>query len=277
MHPTKRHITDADFVLAKSFDLPPNEVHLWRAEIDHICADEARWHKLLSAEEKNRAAGFHFPADRQRFAASRALLRMILSGYLSVDPSTIAFAYSSKEKPSLAEPRAASGLKFNLSHSGGVALFAFAREREIGVDIEQIRSTSDLDGIARRFFSVAEQQQFFAFPPEEKTGAFFRCWTRKEAYIKATGDGLSLPLSQFDVSLEADSKQGSPKQGSKNQGLKKQGSKNALLATRPDPSEAYQWHLRDVPGGPGFMAALCVRGSECAVRGWEEKPGEESF
>jgi len=267
MQPADRHITDSNFVLATPVGLPPNEVQLWRAEIDHLCAEEARWQKVLSAEEKNRASRFHFPADRQRFAASRALLRIILSGYLNLDPSTIAFAYSSKEKPSLAEPQMASGLTFNVSHSAGVALFAFAREREIGVDIEQVRSTSDLDGIARRFFSAAEQRQFFAFPPDEKIRAFYRCWTRKEAYIKATGDGLSLPLSQFDVSLESGSKLGSSKHGSK----------NALLATRPDPSAARQWHLREVPAGPGFMAALCVRGVECAVRGWDEKPSEESF
>ena len=121
--------------------------------------------------------------------------------------------------------------------------------REIGVDVEQLRPDSDLEAIARRFFSTHEQSQLAALPAEEKVDAFFRCWTRKEAYIKATGDGLSLPLGQFDVSLAA-------------------GEKNALLATRPDGSEAGRWLLQEVPGGPGYIAALCVRGQDWKLNDW---------
>ena len=122
-------------------------------------------------------------------------------------------------------------------------MLAFTRGREIGVDVEQVRSDFELEAIARRFFSPHEQAQLATVPADETPAAFFRCWTRKEAYIKATGDGLSLPLTQFDVSLEA-------------------GEQNALLATRPDASEVSRWLLRDVPGGSGYIAALCVRGQD---------------
>ena len=136
-----------------------------------------------------------------------------------------------------------------MSHSGGIALYAFARRREIGVDVEQIRSDFDIEPIARRFFSVLEQQQLAALPEDSRVEAFFRCWTRKEAYIKAVGDGLSLPLSQFDVSLDCLAT-------------------NALLATRPDGSEAGHWMLREVPGGAGYSAALCVRGQAWKLKHW---------
>ena len=115
--------------------------------------------------------------------------------------------------------------------------------------MEQVRRDFDLETIARRFFSPHEQRQLETLSAEEKPDAFFRCWTRKEAYIKATGDGLSLLLSQFDVSLDA-------------------GEKNALLATRPDGSEVGCWLLREVPGGLGYAAALCVRGQDWKLNDW---------
>jgi 4'-phosphopantetheinyl transferase len=174
---------------------------------------------------------------------------MILAAYLSADPAELSFSYSKKEKPSLGAAHAGSGVTFNISHSGGIALLAFARRREIGVDVEQIRSDFDLEAIARRFFSAHERQELFALPPEERANAFFRCWTRKEAYIKATGDGLSLPLTQFDVSINASNEK-------------------ALLATRPDRSEAERWQLREAPAGPGFVAALCVRGQDWKLKQW---------
>jgi 4'-phosphopantetheinyl transferase len=240
-----RNITDAGFKIEASLPLPEDEVQLWRVDLDAIGGDEDRWQALLSADERTRAQRFHFARDRQRFAAGRAILRMVLAGYLGADATRLAFAYSAREKPSLAQPHADSHIMFNLSHSGGIALLAFARLREVGVDVEHIRGDFDLEAIARRFFSTHEQGQLFALPPEARPEAFFRCWTRKEAYIKATGDGLSLPLSQFDVSLAV-------------------GEGNALLATRPDGAEAAQWMLQEVPAGTGFVAALCVHG-----RGWK--------
>jgi 4'-phosphopantetheinyl transferase len=243
------NITDSSFVIETPLALPEDEVHLWRADLEAIRGDEARWQEVLSSDELTRASRFHFAQDRQRFVAARTLLRTILASYLATGPRGLNFRYSKKEKPSLGPEHAGFGLTFNLSHSGGIALFAFTRRREIGVDVEQVRRDSDLESIARRFFSAHEQSQLVDLHAQERVDAFFRCWTRKEAYIKATGDGLSLPLSQFDVSLAA-------------------GEKDALLSTRPDAAEAGRWLLQEVPGGSGYLAALCVRGRDWKVIGW---------
>lgn len=241
------NIADADFSIESPLDLPEDEVQVWRVDLEAIRSDESRWRKILSPDESARASRFHFAADRQRFITSRALLRMILAGYLATDPKYLNFAYSQKEKPSLDPEHASSGVRFNLSHSGGIALFAFARNRDVGVDVEKVRSDFEAEAIANRFFSAHERERLAALPEEKKFESFFRCWTRKEAYIKATGDGLSLPLHQFDVSVI-------PENG------------DALLSTRPDQAEAALWSLREIPAGPGYVAALCVRG-----RGWRLK------
>jgi 4'-phosphopantetheinyl transferase len=235
------NITDSAFQIEATRALPEDEVQLWRVDLEAVRSDELRWQKVLSPDELARASRFHFSDDRQRFVASRAFLRTILAGYLRTDPSGLSFSYSKKEKPSLGPAHAGSDVTFSVSHSGGIALFAFTRGREVGVDVEQLRRDFDVEAIARRFFSAHEQKQLYPLPSESKFEAFFRCWTRKEAYIKATGEGLSLPLHQFDVSIAADDS-------------------NALLATRPDASEAALWSLREVPAGPGYVAALCVRG-----------------
>lgn len=127
-------------------------------------------------------------------------------------------------------------------------MLAFTRRREIGIDVEQVRRDFDVEAIANRFFSAHEQAQLAELPTENRFEGFFRCWTRKEAYIKATGEGLSLPLHQFDVSIAA-------------------GANNALLATRPDGSEAALWSMRDIPALPGYVAALCVRGHDWHLNG----------
>jgi 4'-phosphopantetheinyl transferase len=229
--------------------LPEDEVQLWRADLEAISADEAHWQGVLSSDELRRASRFHFSRDRQCFVAARALLRTILAGYLQTDAKSVTFSYSKKEKPFLGSAHGNTGVTFNVSHSSGIALLAFTRRREIGVDVERVRTDSDREAIARRFFSINEQNQLAALPEEQRADAFFRCWTRKEAYIKATGDGLSLPLNQFDVSLDVDKT-------------------NVLLATRPDSGEAGHWLLREVPAGPGYMAALCVRGKDWKLKEW---------
>jgi 4'-phosphopantetheinyl transferase len=246
------NITDSRFQIEASLALTQDEVQLWRADLEAIRGDESRWEKLLSTDEAARASRFHFARDRQCFVAGRALLRIILARYLGREPAELRFSYSKKEKPALDPTEASSDLAFNISHSGGIALLAFSRGREIGVDIEQVRPNSDLDAIARRFFSKHEQQQLAALSSAEKIDAFFRCWTRKEAYVKATGDGLSLPLSQFDVSIAPEEM-------------------NALLATRPDGKEASRWLIREVTAGSGYTAALCVRGGGWKLTGWSQQ------
>lgn len=239
------HISDPDFHLGKSRTLPENEVHLWRIDLSAVATAENRWQKTLSADERTRAARFHFERDRRHFTATRALLRTILASYVAADPPDLVFRYSEREKPSLDSQFSA--VQFNVSHSGNAALMAFARRRELGVDIEIIRDDFDPSALAHRFFSKHEQIQLAALDPSEKFPGFFRCWTRKEAYIKAVGTGLSLPLDQFDVSIRA-------------------GEQNALLATRPEAAEAAEWSLREVPVTDGYIAALCVRGREWKLK-----------
>ena len=240
------NISDAAFQLETPIVLPADEVHVWRVELAQVAPAEQRWEPILSADERTRAARFHFSRDRQRYTATRALLRMILAGYAESDPKELMFDYSKTGKPSLNSAKNEK-VEFNVSHSGEVALLAFTRGREVGVDVEQIRENFDHEAIARRFFSRQEQSQLAALQPAERCRGFFRCWTRKEAYIKAEGTGLSLPLQQFDVSLGA-------------------GEASLLLATRPDSAEAARWTLREVPAGDGYVAALCVQGDGWRLR-----------
>ncbi len=239
------NIRDAAFQLETPIVLPADEVHVWRVELAQVAPAEQRWEAILSADERTRAARFHFSRDRQRYTATRALLRTILAGYLDSDPKKLVFRYSKTGKPSLYS--AQDEVEFNVSHSGEAALLAFTRDRALGVDVEQIRENFDHEAIAGRFFSSQEQLQLAALPPAERYWGFFRCWTRKEAYIKAEGTGLSLPLQQFDVSLGG-------------------GVANLLLATRPDSGEAARWTLREVPAENGYAAALCVRGDGWRLR-----------
>lgn len=243
------NIADSNFRLDHSLRLEEDEVQLWRIDLEAIGSDESRWQEILSLDERTRASRYHFARDRRHFAAARACLRIILANFLGMETSDLVFQYSKKEKPSLSSALPKYDITFNVSHSGGAALLAFTRKREIGVDIEKLRDDFDLEAIARRFFSAREQAELFALPGDERVEAFFRCWTRKEAYIKATGDGLSLPLSQFDVSL-------------------KPAENDALLCTRPDASEARSWILQEVPAGPGYAAALCVRGRDWKLNSW---------
>src|SRR5579863_5529204 len=130
------NITDSSFQIESPLVLPEDEVQLWRVDLEAISADESRWLQVLSADEVTRASRFHFSRDRQRFVAARAWLRIILAGYLRTDPNGLSFSYSKKEKPSLGPSFAGSDVAFNVSHSGGIAMLAFTRGREIGVDVE---------------------------------------------------------------------------------------------------------------------------------------------
>jgi 4'-phosphopantetheinyl transferase len=246
VHPSL-NITTATFQFAPWACLPADEVQVWRVDLHAVADAESRWQPLLSADEMARAQRFRFSRNRQHFTAVRALLRIALGAYLARDPKDLAFSYSKQGKPALAFPDGDRGLNFNLSHSGEVALLAFARGRQVGIDVEKLRANLEVETLVRRFFSLREREQLAAVASEDRYQFFFRCWTRKEAYLKAAGTGLSLPLHEFDVSLALDNT-------------------DALLRTRPEPAEAARWSLREVPAGPGYVAALCVEG-----RGWQLK------
>jgi 4'-phosphopantetheinyl transferase len=159
---------------------------------------------ILSPGEIARASRFHFTKDRDYFIHCRSALRRLLADYLGIAASEIRFDYLTGGKPRLASDQDPSTLEFNVSHSGSIALIAVGSERRIGVDVEKIRLDVDTDALAERFFSVRERAGLRALPEHLRVDGFFACWTRKEAFLKATGDGLSFPLADFSVSTNPD-------------------------------------------------------------------------
>jgi 4'-phosphopantetheinyl transferase len=219
--------------------LGEHEVHVWHGPLDSFAPELPQLQDLLSDDEKERAGRFHFEKNRAEYVLTRGRLRILLASYLSSSPLDLCFSYSTHGKPGLSKPAPAAGLSFNVSHTDGFAICAFARNRKIGIDVEHVRKNFDAEQIAERFFSVAERAALRNLPEERRHEAFFRCWTRKEAYIKAIGEGLSHPLHQFDVSLTADEPA-------------------ALLGTRPHESEAGRWLLCDIPLPANYIAAVAV-------------------
>ncbi len=223
------------------WSLGAGNVHVWSASLDQPAARVARLARLLSVDERARAARFHFERDRTRFTVGRGLLRVILGRYLAVDPARLTFRYGSRGKPSLDGTLSGYDLRFNLAHSQGMALYALAACREIGVDVECIRPVLDAEQIAERFFSAREAAAFRALPPGLRSEAFFSCWTRKEAYLKATGDGLARPLDTFDVSLLP-------------------GEPARLQRVAGDRVEASRWSLEALAPAVSCVGALAVEG-----------------
>jgi 4'-phosphopantetheinyl transferase len=221
--------------------LSSNDVHVWRALLDQpdLCVQQLA--QTLSSEELMRAECFHFELDRTRFIVGRGVLRTILGLYLGAEPSRLEFCYGHHGKPHLAERFGAGELRFNLAHSHELALYAFARGREIGVDLEYIRHMPDAEQIAANFFSAREYAMLRALPTSRKEQAFFNCWTRKEAYTKAIGRGLAQSLDQFDVSLVP-------------------GEPAGLLNVEGAPEEASRWSSETLTPAPGYVAALAVEG-----------------
>jgi 4'-phosphopantetheinyl transferase len=230
--------------------LSGQQVDVWRIHLDLPLESLRLLEKLLSADESARAARFYFPVDRNRFVISHGALREILARYLHCEPHQLSFSVNSHGKPSVKD----GGLEFNLSHSGDFALLAIAQDRKIGVDVEKVHTGISADIIGGRYFSKAEMSELQTLPPEQREAAFFVCWTRKEAYIKAQGMGLSLPLESFDVSLTPDQPA-------------------MLRATRPDVAEAARWKLLSLKVGPGYEAAVAVEGQNLNFRLWDWKPG----
>lgn len=182
--------------------LASGEVHIWRASQTVEPAVLARLHALLDPAEKARAERFIFHRDRNRFVVARGILRELLAAYMGCAPTQVGFDYGPQGKPSLrAAHPFAQRIRFNASHSHGLAAFAFALDRELGIDVELIRSDFGGEEIAQRFFSSDEVAELMSLPEETRAEAFFLCWTRKEAYIKARSEGLQIPLASFSVSL----------------------------------------------------------------------------
>jgi len=219
-------------------ELAADEVHVWQAALDAPARPLRELAATLSTDERARAERYHFERDRRRFVVCRSLLRDILGRYAGRPAGALRFGYGSSGKPSLPD----SDVRFNVSHSDGVAVYALARGREVGVDVERVRPVSGADRIAERFFSAPERQALRAVPATARTTAFFTCWTRKEAYVKARGEGLGLPLDQFAVSLAPD------------------GPARLWPAGGADAREVARWSLAGLRQDPGYVAALAVEG-----------------
>jgi 4'-phosphopantetheinyl transferase len=185
-------------------NLAPTSLHVWRASLDVPSESLARFSALLSEKEAARAKRFVLDRDRHPYTVAQATLRLLLGRYLQIPPESVRTQSGPQGKPYLAKQSHASELQFNLSHSHGMALFAFALQRELGIDVEKLRPNFASRDIAQHYFSCQEVAELDALPPASYTEAFFLCWTRKEAYIKARGQGLHIPLDSFSVTSTPD-------------------------------------------------------------------------
>ena len=227
-------------------ELSNRQVHLWLVRLEASEDNFARALSLLSPEETARAERFHFDRHRRAFVLGRAALRALLASYLRVEPREVGFAYGPQGKPTLADPECS--LRFNVSNSGNLAACAFTSGCEIGVDVEQHRALHDFENIARRFFSPEETTELLALPDAEKTDAFFHCWSRKEAYIKAMGGGLSIPLDSFRVTLRP-------------------GDAPRLVSLGGSEDAARGWSLHDFDPAPDYAGAIAYPDAPRSIHG----------
>lgn len=223
-----------------------SQIQVWRAYLDSPEIQSEMLAHALSADEVERAMRFHFEKDRRRYIAARGALRQILGHYLGMEPREIRFVYSPYGKPALAPAMNSDDLRFNLSHAGGMALFAFSKGRDIGIDIERIRDDVAVGQIATAFFSAEENNSLASAPEYLRRELFFRYWTRKEAFLKAIGEGLSFPPERVDVSSFS---------GKNWSAARFQGE----AAGRP------RWFGKDLSSWPGYSAAVAVEGNDCEL------------
>ncbi|OQX65346.1 MAG: hypothetical protein B5M55_04175 [Desulfococcus sp. 4484_242] len=226
--------------------LKNGHVDVWCVSLDMEPSVLSGFHPMLSEDERRKASRFRFKNMKARYVAARGVLRSIIAAYLDARPGDLAFQYGRYGKPALAGAFSDAEITFNMSHSHGMALYAVSFGNAVGVDIEKIRSGMSFHRIAKRFLSPRESEILQRLPPDQVKNAFFTCWTRKEAYIKARGEGLSSLLSRFSVSLAP-------------------GDPPALIDHQPDPGEISRWSLTDLQIGAGYAAALAVEGHGLTV------------
>ena len=222
--------------------LDHNTVHIWRASLDQPSRILQTLSTYLSPDEQQRAARFHFDRDRTRYITDRGILRSILGKHLDIAPDRLLFSYGPRGKPELIQDDNIP-VRFNVSHTQAQALFAVTRDRVLGIDIEYMRPLAEIEHLAEQCFSVVEQTVFRGLPEQERQVAFYRCWTRKEAYVKALGDGLAAPLDRFDVTLGP-------------------GEPARLIRVAADPDEAQRWSMHAFSPGADTMAAVIVNGHD---------------
>lgn len=225
--------------------LGSNELHIWRAFLDLDSTVRERLSAVLSSAEQERAAGFAFAKDRNRFTVARAILRQLIGGYLRESPQDVVLDSLPHGKPILTATARIPSLRFNLSHSHQFALFAFCLEHEVGIDIEKVKPEVAFEGIENHYFSPKERAELQTLPRDLRPEGFFLCWTRKEAYVKARGDGLKIPLESFSVSLTP--------------------GKPAVLQS----SDEDRWSLYSLDPTAGFVGALTVEDHGHRLRFWD--------
>ena len=231
----------------ETIELIDDEVHVWLVNAGAKDIPQDVLATSLSEDEKERAARFKFAKDRRLYVAAHAALRSLLADYLRVSADTIHFVSGPHGKPALAPPLAAGGLEFNLSHSQEVALVAVARQRAVGVDVEFVKREFSFDELARRFFTTKEVAALFELPQPLQREAFFKCWTSKEAFLKAKGTGLSGKLDEVAITLAADQQV-------------------RINASVPD------WSLAELTLCVGYQGALVVQGNHCPTRCYQWEP-----
>ena len=224
------------------------DVDVWQVRLHGADKDDEAHVVDLCEAERQRAKRFRFAADRRRFVGSHKALRGILATYLGAPPATLVFGQGVHGKPFLLAPAHARSLRYSLSHSGDFALVAVSRGREVGIDVERTRPIKDLSGVVDRFFSPAERHALDRVPPDDRQRAFLAAWVLKEAYLKASGEGLLRSLDAFDVTIS----EAEPR----------------LLEVRDRAGDAARWSLRRLALGEGLVAALAVEGNGWRLRQW---------
>jgi 4'-phosphopantetheinyl transferase len=234
-----------------ALSLSSGEVHVWRILLEQPPEIQESYQRRLDEDELRRASRFHFDKHRRHFVVGRGFLRTLLARYLDARPEEVRFSYGPYGKPALDGDHRESRLQFNASHSGDWAVYGVVEDHEIGVDVELVKEDFASEGIAERFFSAREVKTLNELAAAEQPAAFFRCWTRKEAYIKAIGSGLSHPLDTFDVTLAP-------------------GEPAALLRVQNDPEAVARWSLFDLDVDAGYAAAVAVDGPVSVLRRWSD-------
>jgi 4'-phosphopantetheinyl transferase len=225
--------------------LSAHELHVWQVALTQPAATIQHLRSTLSPDELARADRLHFERDRRRFIVARGVLRRLLGAYVQQPPDQIIFNYNAYGKPI-----SSGSVHFNVAHSHELALFAFTTEAPVGIDVEYLqRVVSDRDRLAERFFAPEENEVYRALPEAEKSAAFLRCWTRKEAYIKAIGTGLSHPLDRFVVSLAPDQPA-------------------ALLSCVDDPRAAQRWSLIHLEPRSDYLGAAALESRSVQLVCW---------
>ena len=232
---------------ARQLTLQPNTISIWRVYLSEHLSQLKVLSATLAADEQERALRFKFPIHQQNFTVARGVLRLLLARYLNCSAQAIRFQYTEHGKPFLIHPHPVSPLYFNISHSGDIALYAFASYPNLGIDIEHICSSIETQAIAERFFAEEEILALKQAPEQQKIAAFFTIWTRKEAFIKAVGQGLSFPLKDFVVSLADESK--------------------SLVSIKG--ASVQDWSLINLRPGEDYIATLAVKGMVEGIELWD--------